>query len=380
MKKVHIVIKIISFYYIGSCMAQSGDWEYFDVSDGLASNNVRAIAVDGDNIWFGTFGGGLSRYKKSTNIWETFDLSDSLSNMVSAVTVEGNHIWIGTDLGVGRFNKNTKELKYWSHIQCISDVVIDYNEVWCSTFGKGVYRYTKANGMWTHFDTTNCELLSNVVSDLGIQGDKIWCATKAGVSSYDRSSNNWQNYTPDNCQIAGNDLFSLEIDGNTIWFGHVPMPVNPDTIGSYSYTHTSTIYYYSNCTQMVLTEGKIWPSIIRFPSISQFQTHQNKWEYYECVWIDNSSDEKYSYLVSDIAADNESVWFASVGRGVFKLDKSTGIITNFNTTNSNLIEDYIWTIAVDGNYIWVGTSEKGVCRYRMSTSLWKCYQLERNSR
>ena len=41
-----------------------GTYRKYTISDGLANNNVHAIAQDNKgNLWFGTYGGGVSRYE-----------------------------------------------------------------------------------------------------------------------------------------------------------------------------------------------------------------------------------------------------------------------------------------------------------------------------
>ena len=79
-------------------------WTTYTTDDGLADNWVNAIAVDGaGNPWFGTWGGGVSKFDGTT--WTTYTTTDGLvSNDVTASTVDGaGNIWFGTGGGVSEY-------------------------------------------------------------------------------------------------------------------------------------------------------------------------------------------------------------------------------------------------------------------------------------
>ncbi|MFQ5455406.1 MAG: two-component regulator propeller domain-containing protein [Nitrospirota bacterium] len=74
-------------------------------AEGYNPNYILAAAVDKDNNkWFGTWGGGLSRFDGKR--WKTFTTKDGLpGNFISDIKIEENgHFWIGTDGGVGFFD------------------------------------------------------------------------------------------------------------------------------------------------------------------------------------------------------------------------------------------------------------------------------------
>ena len=68
-------------------------------------NYVLAIAVDQkDHKWFGTWGGGLSRFDGKN--WKTYTTQDGLSgNFIHVVTIDPKGIlWVGTEGGVSKFD------------------------------------------------------------------------------------------------------------------------------------------------------------------------------------------------------------------------------------------------------------------------------------
>lgn len=83
-------------------------WVWYTPSDGLAGWDVAAVAVDElGRAWFGTWGGGVSRFDGST--WTTFTTAHGLpSNNVRSLAIDDDGtVWAGTDAGLYRFPDGT---------------------------------------------------------------------------------------------------------------------------------------------------------------------------------------------------------------------------------------------------------------------------------
>ncbi len=79
-------------------------WTRYTHADGLALDDVVAVAVDAaGRRWFGTWGGGLSRFDGRN--WWTFTTASGLSsNFVRAIAAGADEVlWVGTESGVDRF-------------------------------------------------------------------------------------------------------------------------------------------------------------------------------------------------------------------------------------------------------------------------------------
>ena len=132
-----------------------GTFTTFTVQDGLGSNNVESILQDLEgNFWFGSFGGGVTRYDGKT--FTTFTTEDGLaSDWVGAMLQdrEGN-LWFGSG-GMGSGGAGV-----------------------CRYDGKTFTTFTEEDG-----------LTSNVVFALfQDKGGNIWLTGHNGVSRYDGSS------------------------------------------------------------------------------------------------------------------------------------------------------------------------------------------------
>ena len=77
--------------------------------DGLAYNSIGGIYQDQDDVmWFGTVGGGVSMYDGI--VWSTLDSRDGLphNNVWSIVQDSDGYLWFAmVDGGVTRYRKNT---------------------------------------------------------------------------------------------------------------------------------------------------------------------------------------------------------------------------------------------------------------------------------
>jgi len=79
-------------------------WTTYNTDDGLASNEVWAIASDGEgNLWFGT-SRGVSKFDGAN--WSTYTRCDGLAgNKITAIAVDSDGTkWFVTDKGLSRFD------------------------------------------------------------------------------------------------------------------------------------------------------------------------------------------------------------------------------------------------------------------------------------
>jgi ligand-binding sensor domain-containing protein len=80
-------------------------YQKYTTLDGLSSNDVRSVARDNQgNLWFGTLGGGVSRYDSTA--WRTFTTKDGLAGDIVMAIARDNqgNLWFGTTGGVSRYN------------------------------------------------------------------------------------------------------------------------------------------------------------------------------------------------------------------------------------------------------------------------------------
>jgi len=227
----------------------------FTREQGLANEYVFGMHIDSQgNRWFGTNGGGISRYSPAQE-WKTFFPMHGLADYwVYTFTEQADGtLWIGTWAGLNKYDPKTgifhtylKELvNEW-----VYGLDVDSQQrVWIGTEG-GVNMFDgKTWATWTHADglgaeneqglpaSTNTGLGTRSRHDLSIlsmdqetynpnyifsllvaKDDGVWAGTwGGGVSRFDGKV--WENYSTKN-GLAGNIVYSVaEDEKGGMWFG-----------------------------------------------------------------------------------------------------------------------------------------------------------------
>lgn len=225
----------------------------FTRKEGLANEYVFAIAVDSQgNKWFGTNGGGVSRYRDGQ--WKTFFPMHGLADYWVYAFAEqpGGDMWIGTWAGANRLDRSDHFATYLKELvnEWVYGVAVDaQRRVWFGTEG-GVSMFDgKEWRAWTHKDglgaantenlpiSLNTGLGTRSRHDLNVLVDgepsynpnyvfcvtvdadnQVWAGTwGGGVSRFD--GNKWTNYTSRD-GLAGNIVLSMaQAPDGAMWFG-----------------------------------------------------------------------------------------------------------------------------------------------------------------
>ena len=156
----------------------------YTTEDGLALESIWCSFTDKDgNLWFGTDGGGVSRYDGRS--FTNYTIEHGLpSNVVFDIKQDRNgDLWFGTPAGVSRFdgrsftNYTTEDGlgKGW----VISIFEDESGNLWVGTFGGGLSRY---DGEKFVNLTTADGLADNIVSAIGEdKSGNLWIGTRNGI-------------------------------------------------------------------------------------------------------------------------------------------------------------------------------------------------------
>jgi ligand-binding sensor domain-containing protein len=186
----------------------------------LPDNHIRAIAIDSNNIWVGTYYSGVAKFD-GTN-WTVYDTLNSVlpDNECLALAIGGNNIWIGS-WGLVKFdgtnwtvyNTSNSGLPY-DRVYALS--IDGIGNLWIGTYGGGLAKFDGTN--WTVYNTSNSDLPSNIILSLAIDGSNIWIGTWWGLAKFDGT--NWSVYNPWNSGMPDNWVYALAIDDDdNIWIG-----------------------------------------------------------------------------------------------------------------------------------------------------------------
>ena len=210
-------------------------WTIYTVSDGLPSNQIQAIAIDGETLWIGT-PKGLAQIDFSTGTWQLVtDITDHINTLfdeetpidVRALAVDKRELWIGTlNRGVIRYSKDTTFPDIFDRRKglpdnTIYDIKIDKDEVWIGTFA-GVARYQRSTGEWKHFNRAKDGLPADDIVALAITPDRVWIGTSQnGLAVYNRTMEIWRSFgtAVDNLDLkAGSEIVSFDASTDKVFF------------------------------------------------------------------------------------------------------------------------------------------------------------------
>ncbi|TBN03667.1 hybrid sensor histidine kinase/response regulator [Hyunsoonleella flava] len=214
------------------------------------NTGVYAIVTDvSSNIWIGTFGKGLFKFnlkskdfQKYANLGEGASLS---SNLVRTICADlNNNIWVGTEKGLNKIDDQghistyfyDKNLQYGDDIPCVYE---DRSKnLWVGTKSKGLFKYDGT--AFSPISLRPGEIkISTVHSILEGEDNHLWISTNQGLIEYDYKQKTTQIYNQTDGLITNefNNNSSFRTDDSQLYFGG-PLGVsyfNPKTLTKNTY-------------------------------------------------------------------------------------------------------------------------------------------------
>ena len=153
----------------GAYRFNGSTWDSFNAALEVPGE-VRAIAIDGSNIWFGTFGSGLYQYNGSN--WTNITTSQGLhSNNVTSLTVRNDSIFAGTQLGLSFYNpigSSWIQVPTFTNENILTLQKTSSDRIYAGT-ANGLYYFSF--GSWFSYSTS---FSPNSINVLELQGFDVW--------------------------------------------------------------------------------------------------------------------------------------------------------------------------------------------------------------
>lgn len=316
---------------------------------GLKHGNVRCMLQDNaGNVWFGTNGGGVSKYNGKT--FSTFTESEGLSsNLINCMFQDSNqNIWLGTaDKGVVRFDGksfiNYKEKNGIAGNNIQSIMQDKSGAIWFASKGGGVSKLFK--NKFTNYKSIHGLANNNVNKILSDGYGNTWFATDSGISKFDGKT--FFTITEKEGLPYNKVLCAYSDSKQNLWFG-------TDGKGAFEFngktflTYTEKEGLANNVVKDIIkdSEGKLWFSTFG-GGISKFDG--NSFTTY------NESQGLIKNIVFCSMQDNGgNLWFGIQDCGVSKFNGKT--FTTFNE-NDGLANNVVLGITEDKNSnLWLGSN------------------------
>lgn len=340
-----------------SAAAQEYNFKNLSVADGLAQSQVYAICQDRrGNIWFGTRGGGLSRYDGVT--FTTFAEEDGLANSFVRSILEdrAGNIWIGTDRGVSRYDGRrfvTLAAREGLGDLPVNAIVQD---------SSGIIWFGSEQGLLARYDgrTFRCYMRSDGVPGSKIyalfvdRSGSIWCGTENGAAMLERSGERFR-HLPFGLGKASSVITGFAQDrAGSCWLSTYGGGVLRYDGGSFAQLTVDSGL--SNNTVLTVAAdrgGRIWlgtagGGVCRYDGGG--------------FTIFTETEGLCNNVITSILHDTDgNLWFGSSGGGVSRYDGERFI--RF-TERQGKLGNWIYTIHQDRRgAIWFGSSFGGATRY-----------------
>ncbi len=198
-------------------------WKTITVEDGLGDNSVSSIRFDGDDVWVGTWLGGVTRFSRSQGRLQKFTAKNSglVSDLIRDLWIDQSRVWAATFEGLAWFDKRTDK---WQTVltvaglagQRVKCVTVSDERLWVGTIGNGVSMLDFRDNTWKTWRTKDGLPDENIVTITPTPGS-VWAGSLAGgIARYDLRRGVWQVWSAP-LGSALKNVKSMAFDGQRLW-------------------------------------------------------------------------------------------------------------------------------------------------------------------
>lgn len=191
----------------------------------LSYHNVHALCMDGDDLWIGTYTGGVNVLNTRTGAFRVYntrggDLSTLDGTSSYAIFRDREkRIWVTSMSGVNLYNR---EEDNFIHIKDLGVLTIDIDQdadgdIWFSTQGMGLFRYNPDKKTWRNYahGDANGALVSDEVNCVLIDDNgKMWVGTNNGLCRYNSLEDRFEEIPLD---IPSRNICGIAEDQHVLW-------------------------------------------------------------------------------------------------------------------------------------------------------------------
>ena len=196
-----------------------------DKKNSLSYHNVHGLCLDDENLWIGTYTGGVNVLNIKTGQFKMYTFYSGDDNSLDGSSSydiykdrDGN-IWVATMTGINLYNR---EKDNFTRLKTIDATTIDIEQdtkgnMWFCTQGKGVLKYNPNKHNWKSYtySNTNGKLANDQINCILI--DKkggIWIGTMDGLHKYHPEDDSFERIL---LEIPSQNICSIIEDQHILW-------------------------------------------------------------------------------------------------------------------------------------------------------------------
>lgn len=191
----------------------------------LSYHNVHALCMDGDNLWIGTYTGGVNVLNTNTGSFKKYTTLQSDpatldgSSSYSIFKDRKNRIWVASMSGINLYNRPEDN---FIRVKTLNALTIDIDEdnegnIWFSTQGRGVFRYDPEKQSWKNYthNPQSGALNNDQVNCIQIDSSgNMWVGTMAGLCKYNAHKDVFE---PIPLDIPSRNICSIIEEQGVLW-------------------------------------------------------------------------------------------------------------------------------------------------------------------
>jgi PAS domain S-box-containing protein len=315
---------------------------------GIGCNIILSIIEDSKmQLWIGTKGGGLYKYNREEDRFNTFynEYSPGSNQIYSIIedNLNNDFLLAGTTQGLYKFDKENEIFVPYARKPGAKNQIVrniralsqdkDGN-IYIGTWGEGFFKYNHHSGELMKYSRAGnydiCEY--NYVMSLFMDfQDILWIGTRDG------------------------GLVKLNTLNNQFLF--------PGYNSSFSSLKTKVIMSLYKSNSGITWVGTKYYGIYKaVPSYKQFRLHKIK---------DKGVEYSDNNVITSVLVDSDDIlWLGTRNKGLYKYDKTTDRFKvykhnpyNIYTISSNNILTIIESSENNRKYFWIGTDGGGLCKF-----------------
>ncbi len=288
---------------------QNWDGAFF----GLAGENISAILSDTDDIWMGTWTGGLSRYSRPLDSSENWDpgLPSKAVRTVNRIRRHGDTIHVIRYGELSSYNQRTSRWTFEKKLPVeirLQDYLIRGNTEYLASLGDGLW--VRIEGRWERLSEPG--LFINRL-EMGKDNEIIVATMDRGIHVYNVTGDSW--ITPDDDRLRYANVTSAISLGNMIIGG----------------TYGDGAFYWNRDTgeteffdESVLGDGWVLSVVSRgsWVYFATFGAGLNCWNVETGEWdrISISEGLPTGDIASLAIAEDDAIWAGTLGGGIVRIE------------------------------------------------------------
>jgi len=340
--------------------------------------NLSGIVIDDDGNYWISSSDGLIFHNPANLQTERFLYSKTANvlNKFYCLDIIGSNIFIGSEnAGLLVFDVKTHTIDRYMDIgnECVMNLNHDENYLYAGTNGSGLKIISLKNKTITslyHDVNDPYSISSNAVYSFLLDNGMYWIGTYlSGLNYISYSSDFFKIYT------SPGKLSTQDLNVRSFWIGETLDENECNLIGTRNgfYYISKSLFRKFSTENTPALKSNIILNIYPWKNLFLIGTYNSGLYIFNPQTMslsEFSNDQLFkNNSFYDFTSDTEGhIWFATLS-GVICYDTFTDSIQSYTVANSELPDNFVFSIMHDSkNRIWIGTSE-GLCLYDSETNL-----------